>query len=1456
MRKIFVGKFKSFSGDIHEVHIYDRILNPGVSPKAITLNAPGYTINYNAGITDFVVGGIIETECTINIKNVDHILDTMLALMLLSEQRFLVEIYRAGSIFWRGILLSDFSEMADLPEPIVTLTAVDGVGLLDSVYMPIDPEPNKVVNIVEELARALRQSPISALFGEIPDVFLYLHTAWEHPLMRTDRDPMYAIGVGGGKFGSVWSVQNIRNGYNGQRIQEDVVLSCKEVIAHICQRFHATLVMSDGCWYFIQRSAYINDTIELARHNKYGGDIPGTVSFSTKKYIDSTDDTYRSEGKFSQLPALKRVKTTYLATFETKQGLFPNLYALGQVITTFPLTPGVGNFLHIQINFFQEWSFSAATVEKFRAIPLYALEVKIGTYYLHSDLKWRETPSYYELRGSEIGRGGQFYYSVTGEKYDTNNIPSEMTWTRVFANIFTGDVPIQGEATIKIYTKGFAVAPFIQVVSYANGTTQTQYNNPENLNTLGNASFIPADMNTILYIVNNEKPYNYVTFTAENTEIGATAELIVDDSLFGTAGQMSRGLLLIDDGTKWVSLDDPLLKFFRKKGAAEYIYYFNELLAWEILSMQRIPTATYSGTMVDRKSNNLRVINSFNLWVNNEWKPLVINNVTYNPQLETWEGDWFVCINATGITSIVTQAERDVWKEPAFEEGPRFPWQQASEVGDIVNTFITNFTKRSEVFPQTVRMGYFYNHLTLTDERKITASDDWKVPTTQDYQDLWDYIWAKIQAAEITATDVGEALKEQGEENWDAPNIATNEFHFNARGSGFRKEDGMFDFILSLNYLWTLTTNFTNDAWAWRMINSSVSFSRVSINKKAGCAVRLYRDASPDELLLPDGTYVVNGYIANNDVVHRAVKIGNFVWLADSLMETLFRTKQAITRVEPDGEWAGLETPGYCVYGNSETYGGTQENTIQDFSQHIGDTTIHYKQEDIDHDIIKNRGWYRHEQIDTHINSLLIHVPKSYIDERWVAIYRYGFFSPENIEIEFNELLYRFTIRPKPPYTSWKYMRKGIVYEVIGSRFVVLIPIGVPPKGTYYISINSNDGTLQVSPTSWTLDIADNSLPVAVILWDNAAPLKYCLAYEVHSCLIDRRFHWLHHYTVGAKYLTGGELSGCTINTDTNIAKTFAIAEAWFADEDIKHTIAALPKPSGDTNGYLLFYRQAGAWYWDYSHMPFLYNPGTNNIQYDNNGVMTDVVGNGKFVNSYLLLTNFQSRPRHIIIAGRNIYANIELAKSEAPSSFDFTGLDVNEKIIFYKLIWERKNIYASKGKVVLAVAPIPVIISIVGAVQTGSGIVHNSLSGREELDCHPLQSITGLVEELEKLGNIITLIAGETIPANSVIRLYQGKAWVCRAIVGAHQDKAIGISTNTAAISIDDEVKVAVNGAIITVSTALYNGEVYFCSGNGGYTTWALMDAGNIFYQPVAIAVGVNKLQIRIETGIKKQLT
>lgn len=297
--------------------------------------------------------------------------------------------------------------------------------------------------------------------------------------------------------------------------------------------------------------------------------------------------------------------------------------------------------------------------------------------------------------------------------------------------------------------------------------------------------------------------------------------------------------------------------------------------------------------------------------------------------------------------------------------------------------------------------------------------------------------------------------------------------------------------------------------------------------------------------------------------------------------------------------------------------------------------------------------------------------------------------------------------------SGWSYYRDGLKYTITGDKTVTLSATPPATADEYFIYIDATDGTLTVSTTAWTL--RDSKVPVATVAFNNTLTPNYWLADERHQALLDSRMQYYLHKVDGAHLADVPTLSGYTIDTDTNAAKTVGVSQATLLDQDIIHTVDALSDPDGTTDSYVLWYRTApSTWVWKYSKMPFAYNTSTNAIQYDSAGTLTDASSFGpgaltRWINSYLLISNRMGASRHIIVPGRAEFSTLTAAQAENVSGFDWAGFEVDEAVIAYRFTWTTYTA-TSLGKCMLAATP--QLVELTATTTTSASIEHNNLTG------------------------------------------------------------------------------------------------------------------------------------------------
>jgi hypothetical protein len=330
--------------------------------------------------------------------------------------------------------------------------------------------------------------------------------------------------------------------------------------------------------------------------------------------------------------------------------------------------------------------------------------------------------------------------------------------------------------------------------------------------------------------------------------------------------------------------------------------------------------------------------------------------------------------------------------------------------------------------------------------------------------------------------------------------------------------------------------------------------------------------------------------------------------------------------------------------------------------------------------------------------------------QRWVDSNRTGFTNPAETTISMNDTTGTFTLADVG--AGWSYYRNGVKRTISGSKSVQLPGGGAAAANTYYVSIDSIDGSLSVGTTPWTLN--DSVLPVVSVKWDTANTPKYWLADERHSMLIDRRIHKYLHETRGTQFVSGGALTGPEIHATADASNALGVAVTVIADEDLYLTLAQLTRPTNPflTQNYNIYFRTAPTTYdWKLSNLPISYS-GAGFIEWDNAGTLT-AGSAGKYYNTYLLFTDLNDQARFSVIPGRAEFTTLTDAQAENVASYNFSGFPIAESVIAWQMTWETSaGASGLTGKAWLAAAPVRVSVTTAQASASGSGIDHNTLGG------------------------------------------------------------------------------------------------------------------------------------------------
>jgi uncharacterized protein (TIGR02145 family) len=134
--------------------------------------------------------------------------------------------------------------------------------------------------------------------------------------------------------------------------------------------------------------------------------------------------------------------------------------------------------------------------------------------------------------------------------------------------------------------------------------------------------------------------------------------------------------------------------------------------------------------------------------------------------------------------------------------------------------------------------GYLYNWYALNDNR-IIAPKGWHVPTYEEWQTLVSFLGGSGVA--------GGKLKEAGLSHWRIPNTeATNESGFTGLPGGYRSVIGGSSNLWNIAYFWTVTGNYTDNAWGIILLYDESKVGQYSdYSKGDGFSVRLIKGPPP-----------------------------------------------------------------------------------------------------------------------------------------------------------------------------------------------------------------------------------------------------------------------------------------------------------------------------------------------------------------------------------------------------------------------------------------------------------------------------------------------------------------------------------------------------------------------------------------------------------------------------------
>ncbi|MCB0770651.1 MAG: T9SS type A sorting domain-containing protein [Flavobacteriales bacterium] len=152
--------------------------------------------------------------------------------------------------------------------------------------------------------------------------------------------------------------------------------------------------------------------------------------------------------------------------------------------------------------------------------------------------------------------------------------------------------------------------------------------------------------------------------------------------------------------------------------------------------------------------------------------------------------------------------------------------------------------------------GTLYNWNVVNNTRNVCPTG-WHVPSDTEWSEMTIFLDPTVSpnAGAVgpgTGTDIGTQLKEEGEVHWDVGNTGTNSSGFTARGAGYRRSNGTFEYLTAFAYFWTSTYGEQSKAWIRSVNFNDPTIARFILDRLYGASIRCIADLSTGEEEIPD----------------------------------------------------------------------------------------------------------------------------------------------------------------------------------------------------------------------------------------------------------------------------------------------------------------------------------------------------------------------------------------------------------------------------------------------------------------------------------------------------------------------------------------------------------------------------------------------------------------------------
>lgn len=520
MAKRFESEFTSIHNIDYVVEVWDADFVGSV--QAFQLGAGGFSLSYAGDNNErFATIFASQIEFTFYISNAFHISFEQ-ALIVNTEGRFSVKIFREGALYWVGQILPDIVEILDQPtihgRPMV-IKATDGLGRLKDIdYNDNGTAYTGTETIIDHVFNILGKLNILSLMSTD---CVKTSLGWREDSMTTG-DQFALTRIGHKAFIKVDS----KGTFN--------YTNCADALKQMLLAFNARIIQVDGCFYIIQVGQYVANSMTVYAYDSTG---TGTGS-ATSQTFQQTDDASAGDmirlsgGRFSYFPPLLFTKVDY-KHFTTQNLSFERQISTG---TTYNIVnvPAASATSVLVFSMQVETKLEFDTPGDFAKIFVkYVIRISLGSYYYvrratmnkrgvisYEKGKWSNTAGDYEFFSSAVYTDGESVYDDVS--FSTQGIPDngDLTIRVSFNNNYTILGILTGRTDFTRTTRLSDV--YIEVIT---------------------AGIIQDRVQTTTYEAKNNNT---------DVSVGKTLELVIGDGVEAT----TYGKLQVYNGSAWLDSDN------------------------------------------------------------------------------------------------------------------------------------------------------------------------------------------------------------------------------------------------------------------------------------------------------------------------------------------------------------------------------------------------------------------------------------------------------------------------------------------------------------------------------------------------------------------------------------------------------------------------------------------------------------------------------------------------------------------------------------------------------------------------------------------------------------------------------------------------------------------------------------------------------------------------------------